>query len=392
MQGTGMFLYVLQDIYPGNHCVLVLGFLLFLMNVIIFIIRVLKLLFMHGKYFFLAFVVILAGISPAAGSLTKIVAGAPVYIGEQNLDISSGLQGCHVIDWWANGTDITASPQKNVTIIKTLDDTEIAHRYSIDPEIYSGYTGIWYCEDKKPARAVFEVLQPQLSISVWDLDKNEDITGKTVPLDTNLTYYIDTNLDKALQYKYRPDITPLDSFFTVTLTDPLGNVLPSLYSGSYGKADTQIITFESTPFISASPYIWKDGSMWDRTSRNAQGDFLYPAGTYTFTVKQNLSHMAEMYGSSTSENGIGLLEASATITFIKPESASAQTITTTEAVPSGAVTALPAGTPAANLTYTTISPTRTTVPAKTTYAPLPAGTALIGLGIVVLALATKRKY
>jgi hypothetical protein len=97
-----------------------------------------------------------------------------------------------------------------------------------------------------------------------------------------------------------------------------------------------------------------------------------------------------MYGSSTSENGIGLLEASATITFIKPESASAQTITTAEAVPSGAVTALPAGTPAANLTYTTISPTRTTVPAKTTYAPLPLWIILSGLGIA-FACATRQE-
>ena len=123
------------------------------MNVIIFIIRVLKLLFMHGKYFFLAFVVILAVVSPAAGSLTKISAGAPVYIGEQNLDISSGLQGCHVIDWWANGTDTTAPPQKNVTIIKTLEDSDIAHSYTISPEIYSGYEGTWYCEGKKPLRS-----------------------------------------------------------------------------------------------------------------------------------------------------------------------------------------------------------------------------------------------
>jgi hypothetical protein len=360
------------------------------MNVIIFIIRVLKLLFMYGKYFFLIFVVILAGISPADGSLTKITAGAPVYIGEQNLDISSGLQGCHVIDWWANGTDMAEPPQKNVTVIRTLDDTEIAHSYTISPEIYSGYEGTWYCEDQKPLRAVFEVLQPQLSISIWDLDKNEDITGKTVPLNTNITYHIDTNLDRALQYKYRPDTNPRDSFFTVSLTDSRGNVLPSLYSGSYGKAGTQIIPFETTPFISASPYIWKDGSAWDRTSRNAQGDYLYPAGTYTFTVKQNLNRMEEMYGSSTSENRIGLLAASATVTFIKPESVSAQTITTTGAVSSGAMTASPAATPAANLTYTPVSPTRTTVPVKTTYAPLPLWIVFSGLGIA-FARASRQK-
>jgi hypothetical protein len=361
------------------------------MNVIIFIIRVLKLLFMHGKYFFLAFVVILAGISPAAGSLTKILDGGPVYLGEQNLDIAAGLQGCHVIDWWANGTDTAAPPQKNVTIIKTLEDSDIAHRYSIDPGIYSGYPGKWYCEGKKPLHAVFEVVQPQLSISIWDLDKNEDITGTTVPLNTNITYRIDTNLDRALQYKYRPDVTPLDSFFTVILTDSRGNVFHSLYSGSYGKADTQIIPFESTPYISASPYIWKGGRAWDHTSRNAQGDLLSPPGTYTFTVKQNLNHMGEMYGGSTSENRIGLLEASAAVTFAKPESAPVQTNTTAEAVPSGAVTVSPTGTPAADLTYETIPPTRTSVPAKTTYAPLPLWVVPAALGMVLACAARQKK-
>lgn len=361
------------------------------MNVIIFIIRVLKLLFMYAKYFFLIFVVILAGISPAAGSLTKITADAPVYIGEQNLDISSGLQGCHVIDWWANGTDMAEPPQKNVTVIRTLEDTEIAHSYTLSPEIYSGYEGTWYCEDKKPPRAVFEVLQPRLSISIWDLDKNEDITGKTVPLNTNITYHIDTNLDRALQYRYRPDINPRDSFFSVTLTDSRGNVLPSLYSGSYGKADAQIIPFENTPFISASPYIWKDGSAWDRTSRNAQGDYLYPAGTYIFTVKQNLSHMEEMYGSIPSVNRIGLLEASATVTFTKPDSASVQPTTTTGAVSSGVVITSPAAAPVANLTYTPVSPTRTTVPAKTTYAPLPLWIVLSGLGIAFTCTARQKR-
>src|SRR5512145_2242580 len=109
------------------------------MNVIIFIIRVLKLLFMHGKYFFLAFAIIMVLASPVAGSLTKITAGAPVYIGEQNLDIAAGLQGCRVIEWYEAGADTSGPSQKNVTIIKTLEDSDIAFSYTIRPEIFSGY-------------------------------------------------------------------------------------------------------------------------------------------------------------------------------------------------------------------------------------------------------------
>jgi hypothetical protein len=361
------------------------------MNVIIFIISVLKLLFMHGKYFFLAFVVILAVIYPAAGTLTKVAAGAPVYIGEQHLDISRGLQGCHVIAWWENGTDMTAPPIKNVTIIKTVEDSNIAFDYSIDPAIYAGYTGTWYCEDKKPLRAVFTVISPAISIRFWDVDTGQDITGKMVPLSSNITYRIDTNLDTALQYKYRLDITPQDSFYTATLTDPRGNQLSTVYTGSYGKADTHGIFFDSTPFISSSPYYWNNGGSWDLESRNAQGEFLYPAGTYTVTVSQNLNAMKEMYAGRSVENTDGLLRSSAVVTLTKPESAPVETVTTPAAVPSGAVTTGPAETPEPPLTDTTIPPATTTVPAKTTYSPLPSWVVLSGIGIAFAYAARQRK-
>jgi hypothetical protein len=390
MSGTRDF-YANGCISGKTRVLLVLGFVLLLMNVIIFIIRVLKLLFMHAKYFFLVFVVIMAAISPAAGSLTKISAGAPVYIGEQNLDISSGLQGCRVIAWWANGTDTNAAPSKNVTIIQTLEESGIAFRYSIDPAIYSGYTGIWYCEGKRPLVPVFEVVQPHLSIRFWDLDKNEDITGKTVSLNTNITYRVETNLDRALQYKYRPDVTPLDSFFTVTLTDSRGNVLQSLYSGSYGKADTYVKPFESKPYISASPYFWKDAGTWDLESRNAQGDSLYPAGTYSLTIQQNLNHMETVYTGISTENRAGLLEASAAVTFTKPEFTPVKAFTTPQATPSVTAAASPDSTPAPSLTYVTIPANRTTVPTKTTYAPLPFWIVLAGLGIAFACAALQRK-
>ncbi|HET6581392.1 MAG TPA: hypothetical protein VFG36_05880, partial [Methanoregula sp.] len=59
-----------------------------------FIIRVLKLLSMHGKYVVLALIILLLGSAPVVGSTAKIAAGAPVYLGESNLDISGALNGC----------------------------------------------------------------------------------------------------------------------------------------------------------------------------------------------------------------------------------------------------------------------------------------------------------
>jgi hypothetical protein len=369
-----------RKVRPGNP-VHYLGFPLFLINVIMFIIRVLKLLSMHEKYFFLALVVFMAVSSPAAGSLTKIAAGAPVYIGEQNLDISSGLQACHVIGWWPAGGDLTAPPSKTVTVIPTVEDFGNAFSYTINPDIFSGYPGTWYCVDKKPIRAVFELREPQLVIHVWDLDSNKDITGKTVPLTANITYRIETNLDAALQYANRPGMTPADSFFSVNLTDPRGQALYSVYSGSYGKSDTQILSFEDHPFISSSPFDWKDGNKWNRLSRNAQGEYIYPTGTYTFTVTQNLNRMQEIYAGSSLEGQDGHLDSTAAVTFSPAEPAPVQTLTVT---PEGSRV------PTTGSLYVTMPPLTSSTPVltatadtpvRTTYSPEPLWVAAAGLAI-----------
>jgi hypothetical protein len=354
------------------------------MNVIIFIIRVLKLLFMHGKYFFIILAVILVLATPVAGSLTKISAGAPVYIGEQNLNIAAGLQGCRILEWYEEGADTTGPAQKNVTIIKTLEDSDIAFSYTIKPEIYSGYEGNWYCEGKRPLRPVFEVRKPNLTVRFWDLDKDVDVTGQTVPLTANITYRIDTNLDAALQLKYRPQMTSLDSFYTLSLNDPSNKPFSSVYTGSSGKADTKGILIEKNPVISVSPFYWKDGSAWNRMSRNAQGEFTYPPGTYSVEIKQNLNRMEALYTDLYPDERIGLLQASASVTFVKPESTAMQNASETAVTPSAAVTTESTGTPVPTLADSVTPPSPTTVPAKTTYSPLPFWVVLGALWIALV--------
>jgi hypothetical protein len=148
---------------------------------------------MQGKFILLAFVVILFFSGPVAASLTKISSGSPVFIGESNLDISSGLLDCHTV--------------KNLTIAKTGQDNAQIFHYTISPDFFTGYTGPWYCQDKQPPRVVFEVLEPQLQIRVWDLDSNKDITGTSVPISSNITYRVDTNLYRALQVSNRPPMS-----------------------------------------------------------------------------------------------------------------------------------------------------------------------------------------
>jgi hypothetical protein len=356
-----------------------------------FIIRVLKLLSMQGKYCVLALVVIFMCIAPVAASLSIIAPGAPVYIGETNLDISRAMAGCHTIAWWKNGTDTSAPPNKNITLvdITAISDTESEklYHYAISPQIFANYTGKWYCEDKKPSFVVFEVVEPSLDISVWDLDHNQDVSGKTVPFSTNITYRIDTNMGPALKALPRPDINPTDSFYTVSLTNPLGMAIGNLYTGSAGNKNTLIVPFDNHPFITASPYYGKGGKDWDHTARNKYAEPLYPLGTYTYTVNQNLNNMKDTYSSLNGAVYSGRITQTATVTFVQDNT----TVTTPVITPTVMTTLTVTTATIPQTTETTAEPTSSPVPAKTTYSPLPEWIALLGIIVAGLFVIPKNR-
>ena len=363
----------------------------FFKNVIMFIIRVLKLLSMQRKYCVLALVVIFLCTAPVAASLSLIAPGAPVYIGENNLDISRALGDCHSIAWWKNGTDTSAPPNKNITLvdITVISDTpsQKLYHYAISPEIFANYTGKWYCEDKKPSFVVFEVVEPSIDISVWDLDHNQDVTGKTIPFSTNITYRIDTNMGPALKALYRPDINPTDSFYTVSLTNPFGMPIGNLYTGSAGNKNTVIIPFDDNPFITTSPYYGKGGKDWDHSARNKNAEPLYPLGTYTYTVNQNLNNMKDTYNSLNNPAYAGRISQTATVTFAQADNPVATPVFTQPVMttlPVTSMTILPA-------TETTELPTSSPIPVKTTYSPLPEWIALLGVVVAVLFVISKKQ-
>jgi len=345
------------------------------MNVIMFIIRVLKLLSMQGKYCAIALVVFLLCAAPVAGSTAKIAPGAPVYIGESNLDISKALNGCHTIAWWQNGTNTSAPPEKTITLYEINTVSEIIYHYTISPEIFTRYPGTWYCVDKKPQKVVFEVLEPQLDIKVWDLDRDQDVSGKSVPVSTNITYRVDTNLYQALKPLNRPDSTPSDSFFTVELTDSYGQRISNIFTGSAGNSQTVILPFEKQPFITESPFYWKNGKDWNRSARNAKGEPLYTTGIYTFTISQNLNHMQETYKSSGITDLEGKLTQTKSITFVKETPPLATPVNTQPVLTTLPVIAAGSSTIAPITTVPTSSP----IAKKTTYTPLPEWITVLGI-------------
>lgn len=342
---------------------------------------------MHGKYFLFTVCVIFLLIAPASASLAKIAAQSPVFIGESNIDISSGLNGCHTIAWWQNGTIMDAPPAKNITIYEMNTVSEKIYHFNFSLEQFAGSAGTWYCVDKLPYYPVFDLRDPKISIRVWDLDHDQDVTGMTVPRATNITYRIDTNLYPALNYLNRPNYNPADGFFTVKLTDPRSRSVPNIYTGTYGVAGTEILPFDSNPFITSSPYYWKDGNAWDHTARNIQGDAIYPPGTYSFTLTQNLNHMQQSYAAG-STGPEGKTISAATVTFPAPEPLTPPTLSVTVAPTLPEVTVTSPPTPVSPAA--TAIPTTSPIPKKTTYAPLPAWAALLGVGIVALLAGVRR--
>ena len=319
---------------------------------------------------------------PATASLTKVANGAPIFIGERNLDLTACLNGHTVIAWWPAGSDRSGDPSKTVTISGNVTS------FYVDPDIFTGYTGTWYSHDTKPDVPVLQLYQPQIDLSVWDVDANKDITGQAVPMSANITYRIDTNLYMALDYSKRPNYNPSDSFFTVKLMSPSGTNIPQIYTGNLGASTTQIIKFDSAPVIKSSPYTWANGPAWDRNAKSTDGSNVYQTGTYTFVVTQDLNHMSNSY-SGTAAIGT-VTSGDKTITFVSDAFTTSPTVLPSLTAPVGTAVTTAETTTAPQ--QVTAQPTKTTLPKKTTYSPLPAEIALIGLCIAALAISVKRKY
>jgi hypothetical protein len=346
-------------------------------NVIIFIIRVLKLLLMNCRFTLL--VVLLIGMIalPASATLTKVTTGSPVFIGETGLDISSGLLGGRQIAWWPAGNDTSTPPGK------VLEITGDIHAYNITPSDFSGFEGKWYTWDKKPSVLVFVIKKPEFTLRIWDLDHDSDVTGQTIPQSTRVTYRIDTNLYPVFNKLNRPDVTSLDLFFNVGLKSPSGKDILSIYTGSAGNKDTLILPLDNKPFVKTSPYFWRDGGEWNHTARGGNGDILYPSGTYIFSASQNLSNMRIYYGD---KEGV-TISGPQRITFIsdQPTVQPALTVTTINTAPTAAPT-----TPETKVSTGTTAAIPTKKPTWTS-TPLPIEISILAFVVVSLHLILHRR-
>ena len=113
-------------------------------------------------------------VMPAAAVKNVIAAGGDVFIGEQGLNVTAGVNttGTAKVAWFEAGSrPATDVPNAILTINPT--------NFYVAPSDFVGKTGNWYVYPITGDTAVaFTVNDPSFELKVWDLDANKDVTGK----------------------------------------------------------------------------------------------------------------------------------------------------------------------------------------------------------------------
>jgi hypothetical protein len=295
-------------------------------------------------------------IVPASAELTTINRGGVIFIGEQGLDLSGSVGSYSKIAWWVTDSIRTGGmvPQKSVEISsgKSL--------YFVDPAIYSGYQGDWYQYDASAIPTynalAFRLVDPTLSINIWDVDENKDVSEKLAPRGDRLSFHVNTNMYQALNPSFRPNVNPAtDGFITIGIKDESGARLNSLY-------DT-----DSTPhsllnqYVNTQPWYWGGASpVYWGTGQMINNQYRYPLGTYVVWAESGLNNMKNNYKNGEWDYTGKTISQTITVSLVTPASPATTTpAATTTTISDAALTTA--------TTYTTTSPTVTaTTTAKTT--------------------------
>lgn len=213
-------------------------------------------------------------VGPVTAAINTITTGAPVFIGEDGLDITGAMGGDSRIGWWASGASITASsPDYSIPISNPAN-------FYVSPTDFVSHTGAWYRLNSsgKVNGAAFTVVDPRLVLKVEDTTVDVDVTDKWVPTGDSVRFRIETNLISISQ---RPGVTSTP--VTIKVQSPDGAVYTSLVNSAGMSTSTVDIPVTSTPYFT--------GSIWD-TGRLA----IYPTGNYTLWAECNVNFMNDRYG------------------------------------------------------------------------------------------------
>jgi len=242
----------------------------------------------------IAFVAIMLMILPVAATKVEagryINAGATVFIGEENLDITHAMDGDAKLGYWAAGAVIDSSSPF------PTDSVSNPESYSISQSQFGLYTGTWYHLKSDMTRngTAFYVKDPSLSLNVMT-EFNDDVGGKTIVAGTNVTFKIKTNI--VLDDKR--EILESGKYYPVNITNSgdkgFMNIIVKSESGAEYTA-LQTPDKISVPiqklFVNSTDYQWN--GIWN-TGATTNGQRVYQSGNYLITVESLLNNMRENY-------------------------------------------------------------------------------------------------
>ena len=259
---------------------------------------------------------------------TNISAGATVYIGEQGLNLTQAIVTAQnasvpvttstVIGWWASAAVInTTAPTK------TIDVGSSFANFLVSPADFGGYAGNWYLvsggkaaldASGNPILAIVAT-DPTLDVRIWDATQNTDVTGGSVTQGEVLTFRVDTDQYQALNPATRGPVfnqtgnsqstlVPLmtgDGYIDLKVKDESGATLTRLVGLDQNLL--QVVTPITAQNVTQSGWFWANvtspaapgAGNWSTGVTGNNGQYIYPAGTYTVWAESLLNNMKANY-------------------------------------------------------------------------------------------------
>jgi PKD repeat protein len=248
-------------------------------------------------YCIVVVIALLWAITPVSAVTNVIPQGGDVFIGEQGLNVTAAVGGYAQIAWFMQGTN----PNTDVpNAIYTIGDPS---SFYVASSNFLTKTGTWYRWNGANQGQAFNVVDPSLTIRIWDQDTQTEVSGAKVSVGSTENFRIETNMYSIAS---RPGFNPVtDGMFTIRVQTPDGGILTSLFDITLLYANYQIpltsLNVNANPYywVSTTPiapdwYVgWYTAAM--TTYSGISGTRIYPDGTYTAWIDCNVNHINENY-------------------------------------------------------------------------------------------------
>ena len=250
------------------------------------------------KYLLYCMVVVIAliwAVTPVSAVTNVISQGGDVFIGEQGLDVSAAVGGYTQIAWFMQGTNPYTDTPNTVYSVGDPNAFYVANTN------FGGKTGSWYRWDGDNEGPAFNVVDPTLTLRVWDQNTQTEVSGAMVPVGNTENFRIETNMFSIAS---RPGFNPAtDGMFTIKVQTPDGGILTSLFDITNSPPYVNYQIPLTNQNVNSNPYYWVPITIpytgWYTGAKTSytsiSGTRIYPDGTYTAWVDCNVNHINDNY-------------------------------------------------------------------------------------------------